>query len=160
MKSIFPALAVLISITATAQNKSLSDLLTTYYQLKNELVAGNSTKAAAFATEFKTAVAAINLQQLSPTEKNVFEPLKQKLMADAGTIASADDIKKQREVFASLSDNMIALAKGIKMSDKEVYIDYCPMKKASWLSAEKAIKNPYYGNSMLTCGCVKETIKH
>jgi hypothetical protein len=29
------------------------------------------------------------------------------------------------------------------------------MKKASWLSNDKAIKNPYYGSAMLTCGNVK-----
>jgi len=32
------------------------------------------------------------------------------------------------------------------------------MKKAVWLSNEKAIKNPYYGSQMLTCGKVVETI--
>ena len=28
-----------------------------------------------------------------------------------------------------------------------------------WLSEEQAIKNPYYGSSMLTCGKITETIK-
>jgi hypothetical protein len=32
------------------------------------------------------------------------------------------------------------------------------MKKSYWLSADEAIKNPYYGNMMLTCGKVSETI--
>jgi hypothetical protein len=36
---------------------------------------------------------------------------------------------------------------------------YCPMKKANWLSSSATIKNPYYGNSMLTCGKVVETLK-
>ncbi|HNK84737.1 MAG TPA: mercury transporter, partial [Flavobacteriales bacterium] len=41
-----------------------------------------------------------------------------------------------------------------------IYLDHCPMYNggADWLSREKAIKNPYYGSSMLTCGSVKETI--
>jgi hypothetical protein len=33
------------------------------------------------------------------------------------------------------------------------------MKKMYWLSSEAAIKNPYYGKMMLTCGSVTETIK-
>jgi hypothetical protein len=48
----------------------------------------------------------------------------------------------------------------VKPSDKvnqPVYYQYCPMKKAYWLSKEKDIKNPYYGSSMLTCGKVAET---
>jgi len=32
-------------------------------------------------------------------------------------------------------------------------------KGANWLSKEPAIQNPYYGNKMLTCGSVTETIK-
>jgi DNA-binding transcriptional regulator WhiA len=74
-------------------------------------------------------------------------------------MSETKDLKKQREYFASFSTNMIAVAKAVKLSDKPVYHAYCPMKKASWLSSEKAIKNPYYGSSMLTCGEVTGTIQ-
>jgi hypothetical protein len=96
---------------------------------------------------------------LAAEEQKVFQSLQAKLLADAGSIAASKDISKQREIFASLSTNMISLAKAAKISDVAIYVDYCPMKKSSWLSDEKAIKNPYYGSSMLTCGSVKETIK-
>jgi Cu(I)/Ag(I) efflux system membrane fusion protein len=33
-------------------------------------------------------------------------------------------------------------------------------KGADWLSTEESIKNPYYGQSMLTCGEVTDTIKN
>ncbi|RYF87461.1 MAG: DUF3347 domain-containing protein, partial [Chitinophagaceae bacterium] len=45
----------------------------------------------------------------------------------------------------------------LKLSSQPIYLQYCPMKKASWLSSEKQIRNPYYGSSMLTCGEVTET---
>ncbi|MGY4386382.1 hypothetical protein ACVWYN_003435 [Pedobacter sp. UYP24] len=32
------------------------------------------------------------------------------------------------------------------------------MKKSSWLSSEKAVKNPYFGSAMLACGSVQETL--
>ena len=32
-------------------------------------------------------------------------------------------------------------------------------KGANWLSKENAVKNPYYGSQMLTCGSTVETIK-
>jgi hypothetical protein len=32
-------------------------------------------------------------------------------------------------------------------------------KGANWLSKESAIKNPYYGSQMLSCGKTVETIK-
>jgi len=33
-------------------------------------------------------------------------------------------------------------------------------KGANWLSKEEAVKNPYYGSQMLTCGSVQETINN
>lgn len=159
MKSLFIPLATLLFSTATAQSKSVGTVLNTYYKLKNELVADNSSGASTAAAEFKSAVAAVNNSTASAAEVNAFEPVKQKLQTDAAAIAAANDIDKQRELFATLSNTIISLAKTISLSEKEIYVDYCPMKKASWLSAEKAIKNPYYGNKMLTCGNVKETIK-
>lgn len=43
-----------------------------------------------------------------------------------------------------------------------LYKQYCPMalndKGAYWLSAQSDIKNPYFGDAMLTCGEVQETL--
>ena len=43
---------------------------------------------------------------------------------------------------------------------QKLYQDHCPMyndgKGAVWISEAKAIKNPYYGGKMLTCGSVKK----
>jgi len=62
----------------------------------------------------------------------------------------------------SLSKNMYELIK-VSKSETPVYYQHCPMandgKGANWLSKENAIKNPYYGSQMLTCGSIVETIK-
>ncbi|MCW3118020.1 MAG: hypothetical protein JWM28_2102 [Chitinophagaceae bacterium] len=42
---------------------------------------------------------------------------------------------------------MHVLAKKAKLSPEPVYQQYCPMKKASWLSNNKTIQNLYYGNA-------------
>ena len=54
---------------------------------------------------------------------------------------------------------MAAVAKAVKLTGDPIYQAYCPMKKAYWLSSQKDIKNPYFGNAMLTCGEVTETIQ-
>ncbi len=87
----------------------------------------------------------------------------EKLAADAGKIMAAADIEAQRTAYASLSNEMIALVKKSGLSSGTLYVDFCPMamndKGGSWLSASKEIKNPYFGDSMLTCGEVKETMQ-
>ena len=81
------------------------------------------------------------------------------LRKNASTISESRSIETQRASFGQLSNNMIALTKQFKFSDSSVFVQYCPMADASWLSAEKAVKNPFYGKSMLACGSVKSEIK-
>jgi hypothetical protein len=148
--------ALLFSTKADAQ---LSNLLTSYYNIKNALVSSNANTAAAQADEFVKALKAIDIKSLSEADRKALEPLQEKLVFDAEHIAETKDISHQRDHFESFSENFYKLAKAVKLSDKPIYQSYCPMKKAYWLSNEAAIKNPYYGSQMLTCGKVSDTIK-
>jgi hypothetical protein len=137
-----------------AQDNSItsSQLLQSYYNIKNALVAGNANTASLKAKEF---VKTLNV--IAP--KIINEATHDALLKDAENISEKKDINSQRGSFATLSINMYTLVKAVKLTTDTVYYAYCPMKKAYWLSNEAAIKNPYYGNMMLTCGSVKETIK-
>ena len=62
----------------------------------------------------------------------------------------ASDIKTLREQVKPLS---LALAKLVQSQPVEGYgIYFCPMADAYWLQKVGAVRNPYYGKSMLTCG--------
>lgn len=139
-------------VTAAANGeKQLSQLLLSYYNIKNALVTGDAVSAALNAGEFLKTVNTVDYKVISEGNSHI-------LAKDAGRISTAIDLKKQREYFINFSSNMVAVAKALKLSDQPVYIQYCPMKKASWLSSEKEIRNPYYGSSMLTCGEVTEIL--
>lgn len=85
------------------------------------------------------------------------------IASSAASITAASDIEAQRAAFQKLSNEMIAKVKQSGVASGEVYVEYCPMafndKGASWLSSSKEIRNPYFGDKMLTCGEVTETIK-
>lgn len=85
------------------------------------------------------------------------------IATSAASITAAADIEAQRTAFQKLSNEMIAQVKKSGVSNGEVYVEYCPMafndKGASWLSSSKEIRNPYFGDKMLNCGEVTETIK-
>lgn len=149
-------------VASTTENfvndSPLSQLLTLYYDIKNALVKGDASAAATKAGEFVKAVNNVDMKKLPDADMNVFMPLQEKLAFDAKHISETKEIGHQREHFQSFSNNFYKLAKAVKLSDKPVYQDYCPMQKAYWLSSEAAIKNPYYGAQMLTCGKVNDTI--
>lgn len=141
------------------QTAKLSDLLNLYYEVKNALVADNSKLASEKAGLFSKKLAAIDAGSLDAKAQKAFLALKPALLEDANHIAETNDIEHQRDHFAAFSDNMYTLSKSAKMSEKPIYRQYCPMKKAYWLSADKKIENPYYGSQMLSCGKVAEIIK-
>ncbi len=134
------------------QQYQLPQLLTHYNNIKNALVVGDANAASTNALAFLKAVNSIDYKVISEDNIHI-------LATDAGKIAESNDIKKQRDYFTNFSANMITVAKAVKLTDQPIYQAYCPMKKASWLSNEKAIKNPYYGSSMLNCGQVTATLQ-
>jgi hypothetical protein len=154
MKKLFFMVAFIA--TAFVQNSFAQDkvnktqpyqLLTLYFNIKDALVSGKASVAATKAGEFVKAA------------KTLPEENRSALLKTAGDISKTTDIEKQREYFAGFSDLMFAFAKTKRLSTEPIYKAYCPMKNASWLSNEAAVKNPYYGTAMLTCGKVIETIK-
>ena len=157
MKNILLAAALLFSHQLFAQNPS--DILTAYYGVKDALTADDANAASARAGDLLTAIGKIDMSKLDGKAHTAFMGLKDKLAFDARHISEKKEIAHQREHFASLSANMMTLAKAVKLSQQPIYQEYCPMKKASWLSNDPAIKNPYYGNAMLTCGKVQTTLK-
>ena len=129
-----------------------SRLLNSYYDIKNALVSGNANTASVKAKEFATILDSL---KIDPIDKAILNALTK----DVGDISATKELKKQRAVFESFSNNMYAIVKAQKFYSEPVYYAYCPMKKAHWLSKEAVIRNPYYGSSMLSCGKVEETLK-
>jgi hypothetical protein len=141
--------STVVASSATFKDASLGDAYTSYIKLKDALVASNASDA-------------------KKTSDELVKLLKKVKEADAAVaaatiIAGTDNLSEQRVTFSTLSNEMGKLVKGGKLSSGSIYLEYCPMANknegAYWLSNEKEIKNPYFGNMMLKCGSVKETIQ-
>ncbi len=138
---------------AAAQTKNTSaDLLNSYFEIKDALVESQADSAAMQADNFIAVLNNLNAEDISKDQK-------ESLLNSAKQIAASKEIKEQREYFSDFSKSMIKLAKSKDLGTEKIYHQYCPMKKADWLSKTLDIKNPYYGKAMLTCGKVTETIE-
>jgi hypothetical protein len=73
----------------------------------------------------------------------------------ADALAQAKDLKAAREAFKPLSASLVKYLAENKAGQGTYHEAYCPMAKANWLQTGKAIKNPYMGKAMLTCGELK-----
>ena len=152
MVAIFATAFVQQTFAQDALTAKPSELLASYYNIKDALVNGDANSAAINAAQF---VKTIN--GISP--KIFPRSTKESLLKDAGKISATKDLEKQRDYFSTFSANMYALAKTVKLNTEPVYYQYCPMKKTTWLSSSRTIKNPYFGKAMPTCGKTTETIE-
>lgn len=147
---------------ADMQSKVLAPVMTNYFKLQQALVKSDARQAASLACELEKTIESVDMASLKAEEHAAWMQSKEKLSGDAAGIAKSQDIKKQRQLFSTLSENMYTLAKAADLP-QPIYYNNCPMfndgKGANWLSDEKTIKNPYYGSQMLTCGKNIETIK-
>ncbi len=78
-----------------------------------------------------------------------------------GMLESAKDLEEMREHFRALSASMLEITELFGLEKDVLYKSYCPMafdnEGAYWLSEVEDIRNPYFGDAMLTCGEVTET---
>ena len=139
--------------------KQVAASLTNYLTLKNVLVRSDAEAASKASNELLTTLNTIDATKMTADQKTLWNKIGEDLKEDAEHIFENKDIGHQRAHFAKLSSNMYALIVKFKANDEETYYHYCPMKKASWLSLSKEVKNPYYGSKMLNCGSVKATLK-
>lgn len=153
---------LLTNIAAKAQNTSaagINNVIKGYIGVKDALVADNSKLANERAKTFTAAIKEVKADQLDAAQKKTWAAYAEKLRFDGDHISETDKLAHQREHFTSLSKNMLAVVKAFKNNGMVLYEQYCPMKKASWLSDEASIRNPYYGKAMEDCGTVKQTFK-
>ena len=141
---------------ARAQDKLLIEpvntVITNYLAVKNGLAAGDGKIAQAKAKELLNALNAVPAQSLKSDES----ALMSKLQYDSRHISEMEVVAHQREHFASLSDNLYALLKKLKVNTAVLYRQYCSMSKNYYLSDVQKDKDPYMG--MDNCSKVKETL--
>lgn len=139
--------------------KDFKKMLSPYLQMKDAFVLSDANQVAAFAKATSTSLKSIAINNLGKMEQSHIT--KSIEMLDA--IAADDNLENQRAHLVILNENLVPIALNIDNADAILYVQKCPManndKGALWLSTEKDIKNPYYGDAMLTCGSVIEEIK-
>ena len=137
-----------------AFQKQFKMVLLAYLKMKDALVASDAVQISVDAKTTLDRFKELNLSGLGSMEKEHLSKSIEMLEA----ISKKKDLENQRAHFVILNENMVAITGELKSLGNTLYVQQCPMansnKGAVWLSAEKEIRNPYYGDAMLTCGSV------
>lgn len=148
--------------TPTVFKKQLEVVIGYYTTLKNNLVVGEPAEAKKSAVALLKSLEKMDMGLLEHDAHQYWMEQSARIKGKAERIASSKDLGVQRTYFSPLSNAIISITKTYGIEKDTVFVQYCPMvgndKGAFWLSESSKILNPYYGDEMLTCGSVKDTI--
>lgn len=147
--------------TSTEQG-NFSELYAHYEHLTFALSSDNDKEAANAANGMLEALPKINSNEFSAEDKATYDDIAADIQEHAEHISdNVGNIAHQREHLVTLSKDFYDIAKTFG-TEKPLYKVFCSMyddnKGAYWLSESQEIKNPYYGEGMLTCGEVQEEL--
>ncbi len=145
-----------------AFQEQLKKVYDNYINLKNALVEDNSEQASTEAKQLISSFSKINMKLLTDEAHKHWMGIEGDIKHTTKSISDASEIKVQRNYFKQLSINLIDAVQTFGVNET-VFVEYCPMadsdKGAYWLSKNKQIQNPYFGDAMLKCGEVKQVIE-
>lgn len=169
-----PATTTAPADTASAQTKpqfavdasfkqQLSAVFNAYLGVKDAFVASDAAKVKAEVAALQEALSHVDMKLLTGAAHHDWMSYLPAMEFSIKEIAATSDIESQRKAFQPLSENLYKSIKAYGLAGTTAYYEYCPMAfnnaGASWLSNSAQIRNPYFGNAMLTCGSVKETLR-
>lgn len=141
----------------------LSSVFTSYVSLKNAFVSSDANKVKAEASATQQALVKVDMKKLSGAAHNDWMNYTSGIESSLKEIEGSTDIEAQRKSFSTLSDNMYKSIKAFGLGGANAFYEFCPMafnnEGAYWISEAEEIRNPYFGDKMLTCGTVKEKLK-
>ena len=157
-----------ISTTSGAFNESFARLLNNYFSLRDALVEADSVKVNASATTLQLNASNLKLDEIGgDTTGTIRETAKlfaETISGSANALAGEDGLEAKRREFNMISDALWSLTRTVQYDGQKVYYLFCPMALDNsggyWLSQTPDIGNPYYGNEMLTCGEVKDSLDY
>ncbi len=148
--------------TPTAFKEQLVELTQEYLALKDALVATDPIQASYSASKMLEKLSQVDMSLVKGDVHLYWMEQQKALQAHGQQITELENIEEQRKQFDFLSQALINAIKVFGIPNDTFYVQHCPMAfdnaGADWISSVEEIKNPYFGDKMLTCGLVQETI--
>jgi len=154
-----PAIASSVDPAFTRQ---LTRVYEKYMDYKNALVQSDPVKEQQALNAMKEALDETDMSLLGGNANTSWMESLNKISEATGKAEGKQDLEQFRRALAPISEALFRSIKQFGVDENTVYYQYCPMaignQGAYWLSEEKDINNPYFGETMLKCGETRETI--
>lgn len=143
--------------------QEVGNVVNEYYAFKDALVQSDAKTAAERAKQLRTAIASVPTDTLEGSQaREVWFMIANEMNQISSEISGETDLERQRELFVDMTSNIEMMVNAFGVKGISMYKQHCPMAfndtGANWFSSEPTIMNPYFGDRMLHCGTVEQTI--
>ncbi len=158
-----PAPTMTVSISRKAQ-EALTPVFDAYFEVQMALANDNLDASKAAAKKLGQANQAVEMGLFADDAHAAWMKATMTIAKEAGRLAAAESFETARDAFFFLSDAMIELHKQFGHAEaRNYYLTFCPMardgKGAYWLQTVDTVWNSFYGDQMLRCGEIKDTLE-
>ncbi|PWV55839.1 DUF3347 domain-containing protein [Chitinophaga sp. S165] len=156
----------LIAPYAAVFYDSLQVTMDAYYDLTDGLSQGNITYADKWAAILKQHIDSLPLKalQIDSTKLGAIGMATGSISAELTGILGEKGLEEKRAGFEAVSDMLYDIVQSTGLKGKTIYRQYCPMafndRGAYWLSKSNKPQNPYFGNGMLGCVEVTDSLRY
>lgn len=141
----------------------LNKAVNSYLKIKDALVLSDAKAAKTHAGEMVTFIKNVDMKLVSGQAHMYWMAEQEKILKYLKSIEANSSVEEQRKILDDFSISLIKVTQAFGLYDQKYFIQFCPMandnKGGYWISKEAKIRNPYFGEKMLDCGEVKDTIK-
>ena len=121
-----------------------------YLKLKDAFVVTDQEQATANAVKLTKSLSLVDKELIGGKAHLYWLNQLKSMQAHSDKITSLDEVEAQRRQFEFLSQSLIKSLKAFGVASDTFYVQHCPMVNdnngADWISKEKEIKNPYFGD--------------
>lgn len=142
--------------------QAMKPLFTHYFALKTALANDDLPEAQKARKDLGQHLQQMDMKMFTGEAHKAWMAQSAQLQDVLQQVGQKPDLSALRQGFINISSIMIKIENTYNVLEEKVYLQHCPMadqdKGANWLSSEKEIRNPYFGQSMLTCGSIMDTL--
>ena len=140
-------LVTLKKISQCCSDPDITEMLDSYLKLQEAMAGDDEKQSVIYGGLFHTILSA------QSEKHDSLKPL-----TELTSAWGKDPLKEIRMDFEDFNRGFLPFIDGFKSDSGRLTVSkaFCPMAPGRWLQQHNALRNPYYGAEMLTCGVFEE----
>lgn len=129
-------------------------LLENYMDIKNALANEDLAALRKGAEGFQAEVKKLRLKGLIIEDMMHLKRVRDSIRINTGQLLTTETVEAAKKPASDIATQLWTIVEKMRFDKEKLFLQYCPMEKAYWISREQKIFNPFAPLTMPSCGSV------